>query len=195
MKKIKVTWNGERMRDIYPHATKWQVLKFRVRRFIARALIVLKLGFIAVSILLITFWFGGLAYSSERVTMQDREVIRDTLSEKIEQLKEGVLNDLRACESGGAKESAGLITYDSNKVASIGSYQFQVKTVQHYYKSLYQSDITQKEAVLIALDDVKARELAGDIIFKADGLKNWLNCANKNNLRSKLNTIDLLQND
>ena len=189
MKKLKVTWNGKKMCEVYPHATRWQVLKFKVARFMR------KLGwcFVSVGFLWLVYLAGTFFGATERILFLDREVKVDTLSTKVRELKEEVLDGLKACESGGAEESAGLIIYDSNKVASIGSYQFQVKTIIYYYKTLYDKEITKKEAVLIALDDVRARELASDIIFKADGLKNWLNCANKNNLRSGLNIIESLQ--
>lgn len=193
MKKIKVTWNGEKLRDIYPHATKSQVRRWKFRRFISKVLFTIKWGFIGLTFLLLAFWFGGYAYSSEKILFQDREVKVDTLSGKIEQLKSQVLDDLKSCESGKVDESAGIIKFDSNSKASIGSYQFQVKTIQHYYKTLYNRDLTGKEAVLIALDDNKARELASDIIFNdSKGVENWYNCANKKLLRSKIDIINTL---
>jgi len=194
MKKIKVTWNGERLRDIYPHATRMQVFKYKVRRFIQRALFIMKWGFLALGFLLMAFWIGGYVYSSEKIMFQDREVLVDTLSTKIEQLKSTVLDDLKSCETSNIDESAGIVKFDSNKVASIGSYQFQVKTIQHYYKSLYNREITGKEAVLIALDDAEARQLAEDIIFKdSKGIENWYNCANRKSLRSKIDIVKQLE--
>lgn len=193
MKKLKVTWNGEKLCHVYSHATRTQVIKYKIRRFISKVLFVMKWGFLGLTFLLLAFWFGGYAYSSERVLFQDREVKVDTLSVKVDELKSNLLDSLKSCESGGAKEDAGIVKFDSNAVASIGSYQFQVKTIQHYYKTLYNQEISRKEAILIALDDEKARELASDIIFSdRDGIRNWLNCANKLGLRSQLNTIDLL---
>lgn len=193
MKKIKVTWNGERLRDIYPHATKMQVLKYKIRKFIQRLLFVMKWGFIAISFMLLAFWTGGYVYSSEKILFQDREVKVDTLSLKIESLKGAVLDDLKSCESSDVEESIGIIKFDSNSVASIGSYQFQVKTVIGYYKSLYNTEITGKEAILIALEDSKARELAKDIIFKENGgIENWKTCANRKDLRSKIGVIKML---
>jgi hypothetical protein len=97
---------------------------------------------------------------------------------------------LRACESGGAKDPEGLIVFDSNKVASIGSLQFQVKTVIHYYKTLYGKDITNKEAINIATNDSLAIPLAKDIMFKSKNLANdWFNCSKKLGLESEIKII------
>lgn len=35
MKSIKVFWNGKRLKDIYPHATRFQVIKYRIAKFLA----------------------------------------------------------------------------------------------------------------------------------------------------------------
>ena len=52
---------------------------------------------------------------------------------------------------------------------SWGPLQFKITTVQHYYKTLYSEDISQKEALFIALDEEKATKLAQDIIFEVEG--------------------------
>jgi hypothetical protein len=61
--------------------------------------------------------------------------------------------------------------------------------VQHYEKKLYGTDISPKQAVIIALDDSQTAQLASDIIFKADGLSNWLNCATKLGLAADVKAI------
>lgn len=37
MKPLKVFWNGKRLKDIYPHATRWQMFKYSVRVWTMRA--------------------------------------------------------------------------------------------------------------------------------------------------------------
>lgn len=97
----------------------------------------------------------------------------------IEELKDGVVDQLVKCESGGAE---GLIVHDDNKAGtlarkdkvSIGVLQFKVSTVQHYMKTLYGVSISDKEAILLALDTEAAKKLAKDVIFKVKGgLFNW----------------------
>lgn len=145
------------------------------------------------------FWVGG-KLNKEVVYKQVKEqVVLDNLKGKINELKGQLVGEIKSCESAGFDESYGLITYDPHKtnknvqIASIGSYQFKKSTVQYYYKTLYNQEITGKEAVLIALDDEKAGELATKIIFDTDdGLSNWINCAKKNNSRTKLEVINSL---
>ena len=118
----------------------------------------------------------------------------DNLTPKIEELKGKLVADIQKCESAGHKENDGIIIFDSNNEASIGTLQFQRKTVQHYYKTLYGKTITPKEAVLIALDDEKAEQLAHDIIFKdIKGVSNWYNCANKTDAQGRIKIIKELQ--
>lgn len=130
----------------------------------------------------------------------EREVIVDNLSEKINELKGSLVSDIQKCESAGYNEDYGLIVFDGHKtnknveIPSIGTYQFKKSTVIYYYDTLYQKDITGKEAILIALDDQKAGQLASDIIFKTDnGLSNWLTCSNKINGKGRLEIIRQLE--
>src|ERR1035437_5945095 len=53
----------------------------------------------------------------------------DMFAQKVDSLEKSVVEAVRACESTGHKESDGLIIFDSNKVASIGTLQWQVKSV------------------------------------------------------------------
>ena len=116
------------------------------------------------------------------------------LPEKVAELKADVINRLAACESAGHEEDDGIIIFDSNKVASIGQLQFQVKTIQYYSKKLYGQTITPKEAVLIALDYEKASKLATDIIFREGGNpeKDWYNCSIKLNLKAEVAVLNKL---
>jgi len=83
---------------------------------------------------------------------------------------------LESCESAGFSEEDAPIIFDSNNKASIGVFQFQKATIIHYFKTLYKEDITPKEAVMIALDEKKSRQLAEDIVFSS-GLSDWKTCA------------------
>lgn len=130
----------------------------------------------------------------------EKQVLVDNLSVKINELKGSLVSDIQKCESAGYNEDYGLITFDGHKtnknveIPSIGTYQFKKATIIYYYDTLYQKDITGKEAVLIALDDNKAGQLASDIIFKTDnGLSNWLNCSNKINGKGRLEIIRQLE--
>lgn len=140
---------------------------------------------------------GG--YVNPTIKVEARDVLVDNLGRKVDQLKEDVLTTVQKCESGEYNESDGLITFDPHKTnkkvqhASLGAFQFKVDTVQYYYKTLYNKDITPKEAILVALDDNKARDLAKDIIFKTkNGKSNWLICTDKKEVSRKLTVINEL---
>lgn len=124
-----------------------------------------------------------------------KEVYVDNLGKKVEEIQNEAMDALRQCESRGHKEEDGIIIFDSNNEASIGRYQFQRKTVVYYYKTLYNQVITPKEAVMIALDDDKARKLASEIIFGSDekGWRNWFNCANETKMPETIKLLARLQ--
>lgn len=183
---VKLIVNGKRMRDVYPHATRWQVFKYRLFKFIRS---ILKWSIIIGIIVL------GVRYFFPKVMVQviEREVITDTLQSKIETLKGGIIADIKLGESLGKPESAGLIVYDTNKEMSIGSYQWQIKSVQYYYKKLYKKDITRKEAILIALDDDEAGKLTYDVVFgEKEGWRNWYNTSKKYNIPARLALLEQL---
>lgn len=156
-----------------------------------------KRGLGGIALMLIILTTAG--YSANKATATeiryvDRTVQTDTLSTKIEELKREVVTTLKNCESAGAKEADALIVFDTNSKASVGNFQYQVKTPIYYSKKLYNKTITPKEAVLLALDDEQAGELTKDIVFKTDaGLRNWINCTNKYNLASKVEFIKSLE--
>lgn len=202
MKATKLYYNGKRLKDIYPYATKWQVFKYRVQKFLRKVLAIL----IVICVIYVAVQFGRayypvIKYQSVINTAEAEQI--DTLKDKVETLKWEVIDGIKAHESKGYNEDDGLIVYDplqsnpsktkKKDIASIGSFQMKQTTIIYYYKKLYNEDITMKEAVLIALDDQKARQLAYDIVFKADGIKNWLNYANKQTTKSKLSTIKELE--
>jgi hypothetical protein len=144
-------------------------------------------------------YFIGNKFNKEIVYRQvEKEVILDNLTSKVNQLKGELVSTLKQCESGGAKESDGLVTFDphpTNKkvqIASFGQFQFKKSTVIFYYKELYNKDITGLEAINIALSEQKASQLATDIIFKEQALNNWYNCTKKHNLQSRLDVINTL---
>jgi hypothetical protein len=39
MKKINVLWNGKKLCQIYPHATRWEVIKYKMARFFRKVII------------------------------------------------------------------------------------------------------------------------------------------------------------
>ena len=118
----------------------------------------------------------------------------NVMPQKVAELKADVVARLLACESAGHTEDDGIIIFDSNAKASVGQLQWQVSSVQYYYKKLYGKNITRKEAVLIALDTQKASQLASDVIFREGGNpeKDWYNCSKKLGLAAEVKVLNKL---
>lgn len=183
-------WNGKKLCQVYPHATKFEVFKFKFKRFFRRLFWIL----LTLAILFGIFKAGSYYNPAMIYQVSEREVVVDNLTGKIDELKENLVTDIMKCESAGYTEDDGIIIFDSNKKASIGVYQFQIDTVVYYYKTLYNQDITKKEAIIIAIDENKAHELATDIIFNTDkGLSNWVNCTKKVGATQQLEIIRQLE--
>ena len=186
---LKVTYMGEPLKNIYPHATKWQVFKYKFALFMRKTLIVSMI----VGAVYGSFHIGRA--TTEPVFLQAEDKSKAMFMSKVDKLKEEVANQLMACESAGHTEDDGIIIFDSNAKASIGNFQFQKDTVIHYYKVLYGKTITPKEAVLIALDQDKARSLAIDVMFttKNKAGRDWFNCANKLKLDERIDIIKSIE--
>ncbi|HEC32795.1 MAG TPA: hypothetical protein ENI63_00865 [Candidatus Kaiserbacteria bacterium] len=114
-------------------------------------------------------------------------------SNKVDALKNDVLDRLKQCESGDLKISDAPILLDTNHKISMGMFMFQRNTVIYYYKKLYHQTIDRHTAVDIALSPA-ARTLASDIIFKErGGIFNWANCAKQKNLVTEVTIIKRIQ--
>lgn len=192
MKSIKVMYNGKRMKDIYPYATKWQVFKYKTMKFIRKLIF----WSILLTVLVFTIRY---AFPKVEYSIVEKQVVIDNLSEKVNQLKGELIADIKKGESLGKVDCDSMITFDPNvnnkkvEIPSLGCYQYKVSTVQHYYKKLYNQDITRKEAILVAMDENKAGELTRDIVFKEKGgLDNWYNTSKKYDLYNKLAIINKL---
>ena len=114
MKSIKVFFMGERLRDVYPHATRWQVFKYRVRQFVRRVTIA-SMGGLA----LYGMYFVGLQQA------QIQYVRADTITIEKE-LEAPVLERICKAESGckHLNSKGEVITHKNNNgTTDIGKYQ------------------------------------------------------------------------
>jgi hypothetical protein len=137
--------------------------------------------------------FGSAALSTTTVTAVTPEVI-DLTPAKIQALKDDLVTRLEhECESKGTTSDETPNVFDVNGQGSYGLWRWQILSVVSYYKKLYGQDITNKQAILIALDDEKARALTTDVIFKAAGIENWHNCNVKLGLRAQVDAIKFLE--
>lgn len=184
---------GQRLCDIYPHATRFQVFKYKVRNAFRKFTIAVMFCGLIFGTFMLGSYFSPRTILAENVISVVTATTTESLPSKIAELKRDVIAKLSGCESAGFSEDDGILVFDTNNKASIGVLQFQKTTVIHYYKTLYGKDITAKEAVLIALDKEQAFKLASDIIFTTPkGLTNWVNCTNKLGLKSEVDVINKL---
>lgn len=133
------------------------------------------------------------------------DVSGEMFSQKIDTLEKSLVKQVEVCESGGYSNSDALVTYDpkdsdratdAGKIVvdkgqmSYGQLQFKVHTVIYYYKTLYSKTITNKDAILIALDATSSEALAKDIMFTSPNMSNdWAKCSNKLNLNVMIQAI------
>lgn len=195
MKTIKVFYHGTRLRDIYPHATKWQVLKWKITKFFRRLVLIS----FCIGVMWGAFKIGSVV-SADTVYIAENKKTDTTLSNKIEELKQEVVSKIKNCESNGLNEDYGLVTFDPDKsgkeanIASYGLLQFKKPTVIQYVKQLRNKDITGKEAISLALNEKEATQLAYEVIFKVKGgVWNWKNCADKTGVSKDIEVIRKLE--
>lgn len=192
MKILKIVFGfGVRVSDVWKNETKLQFYWFKFLRWTGNGV---KIAFV-LGLVYGAFQIGAKTTEPRTVYAEKKvEIVNDSLQAKIADLKQGVLVDLRGCETKGFKESDGVIILDTNNKMSIGPYQFQKDTVVYYEKSLYNKVVTPKDSVEIALDQDQAGALASDVIFNTDkGLTNWINCSNSLNLVNRVAFIKDLE--
>lgn len=150
-------------------------------------------------VLFITASFGAAFMSTSTVTATTVNL----LPEKLEELKDDLVNRLADCENGHYTEDDAIVMYDNNaagslngkNVFSFGEMQWKVSTIQHQVKLRDGHSITQKEAVLIALNTSEAKKLAKFTIFSgkdSKGVGHWHNCATKLGLYEEVKVIKKL---
>lgn len=124
---------------------------------------------------------------------------------KVDQLKSELAEELKGCESPGDTINTKPVIADNNAegtlkggdIPSIGGFRFKVSTVTGYYKQMTGNQITPTEAVILALDYPRAKELAKFIIFETKegdkGVDNWRTCAARLKLHSRVEAIKQLE--
>lgn len=156
------------------------------------------------TIVLAAIPFGGKAWDAvkptelvyQRVFADEvsnyKNLPKDRLEAKIEALQGELLDALQKCESGGKDNLA--IVFDTNGVASVGVFQWQPHSFRHYWEKMTGEKITEREAIIKALDNETARKLAAYTIFENDHeLKPWHNCTKWHKLEQKLENIKYLE--
>lgn len=164
MKSIKVFHNGKRLKDIYPHATKWQVFKFKVRRFFRRLFL---LALLALAILAV-FKLGGVF--NPKTVVETQEVVVDTITPVLKRIAQAesmnshyctdTLIKARMCAAG----EKGQVLFNPNKNGTVDVGRYQINT---YYWG--------EEATQLGLDVTKEKdnEKMAIWIYKNYGTEPW----------------------
>lgn len=171
--KTKIFYNGRRING------RFDSLKAKLHRATVRA----AHGALSVVVLALAFALGGAFYSTDTIHAEGTD--NSAKMAFIEALKNDLVSTLSDCERAGKSEDDAPVTYDNNKagtlskknIPSFGILQFKVSTVQMYEKQRSGRELTNKEAITLALDADSARDLAKYVIFEKGGLDNWHNCA------------------
>jgi hypothetical protein len=113
---------------------------------------------------------------------------------KIAKAQNIVIDEIASCETPGIKEPDAAIVLDSNNEMSIGSWQWQIKSIQHYVKERDGRDITRVEAINLATNHEQARELVRYVLFTDSAWDNWLNCSTKLDIGTQVELINKIAN-
>jgi len=192
---MRIFYMGKEVRD---GKGRWTSFKSRARAVIKKACIYSAIVAVAVGASYKYFprntvsYVAPIAEAAEVCGASCQELAAQLVGQKIEKLKDELVEDIGKCESGGAKDPDGLIIFDTNNEASVGHLQFQRATVIHYMMKFFEKAIDRSDAIAISIDSKLSHNLAKTIIFEEDvwydkdkfphgSWANWYNCSMKVN--------------
>ncbi len=124
MKKLKIYYMGRKLRDVYPHATRFQVFKWKVQEFLKKVLRVVTASAMGYGVLYIAFSLG--AYFNPVMTYATQEKI----VYQYKDVEYSVMNRIAKCESGNtqfAKNGQVILNANTNGTVDVGKYQINMK--------------------------------------------------------------------
>ena len=122
MKKIKVFYGDTRLKDIYPHATRFQVMKYNLAQFMRKVFIVM----VGTAFTTIIFIIMKDVYITRELDKMNQET---PVVESIKELPP-VMKRIAQCESGNKhyKENGQVVTNaNTNGTVDIGIFQINEK--------------------------------------------------------------------
>ena len=176
--------------------------KSRVSRFFAKVWMWTKYTMFGLATASVIF-FMGYAYHGDQVSAEVNYIAVPpmsttspaTIQDKIELLKNNVLDEMNACENPHH-----LLTWnDDNSEHTLpmkdkpsnGDMAYKISTVKREYKILYGKDLTDKDALELALEQDQARALAINAWVNIKGSINEWSCAN-DKMKTQVEDIRLL---
>ena len=163
MTPVKVVYMGKRLKDVYPHATKWQVFKYRVRKFFIKLIWCAILALVVVGI-----FEAGRYLSPKAVIYTQQEVIKEV------PIKAPIMERIAKCESptGHYGKNGQVVTRgNDNHTVDIGYLQIN--------NTYWGAKATELGLNLFVEEDNKKM---GDWIYQNIGTSPWsssMKCWNK----------------
>lgn len=167
-----ITWNGKTL-VTYKRPTTWQKwARFQIRRAIRVG------GFIAV---LAATIFGAYLYgtfdTSRTMTVTNTIQAVAITPLNVAKVKKDMIHDLAKLENYGGVPGY----FDDNSRGSLpkkdkisyGVMAFKISTVQRFAKECQNLTLTNEQAVILALDEQKAKDLAECAIFQHGHIGEW----------------------
>lgn len=110
---------GSKLCHIYPHATKWEVIKFKTVRFVGRFIVTTLALSAFLGIVYGAFKAGG-SFTPEKMVYANVEVVKEVESAS------PVMDRIAKCESGGKHTKGGQVILNGNKNGSVDVGLFQI---------------------------------------------------------------------
>jgi len=172
-----------------------------IQKTIHRTIQATKLVIFATVVLSLTGWaiLSGI-HLSPHITQASAPGVIDVserlFKDRVEVLKNNIIDTLAQCENKGYTADGIQMILDTNHKASIGPLMFQVDTVIHYHKLRTNEKLTKKDAIILALDESRAKDLAKYVLFETPNMagKDWVNCNKKYGLDEQIKIIKKIAN-
>jgi hypothetical protein len=139
LKKLKVSYMGKHLKDIYPHATTFQVLRYRFNKFMEKA--------VAIAIIVGMIYGGfkvGQMTTEASVSHANVEIIKEVPVEIA--TKAPIMEKIAHCESGGKHYGkSGQVIFNANTNGSVDVGKYQINTVWFAKATEMGLDVTKEE--------------------------------------------------
>lgn len=137
MKAVKIYWHGKRLKDIYPYATRWEVFKYRVKRFVRKLVIVLCSMGVGYAMLFAAYAAGS--HLNPRTVYAEKEV------QVIVETDAPVLARIAKCESGNRHYKDGQVIFNANTNGSVDIGKYQINSLWNKKATEMGLDLTKEK--------------------------------------------------
>lgn len=196
-----MNYNHEVNNGKFARQTFFGRMKARISVWVTRFIEFLKTWLIRSAIVSAFGWAVFAGYMLNELNGTELVAYADTVTlpgielkgKSVEDLKAEVIHDLASKENGDGTELPVYLDDNSkgslprkDKV-SVGCMAFKISTVQRHFKAIHGKELNNLEAVLLALDCDKAKELAKEAIFgELNAIGEWMGATEKMKIKVSL---------